>query len=678
MSTIRRLGIAAAFASVIAAFACGGSSSSPVTPGNNTTLPPASPCSTVSLDAPVPAVTSAALPSPKSAGTTLDHHSRRPAQEALWRHQEAIARGVQRSALAAQASAQDVGEIAVIQDQGDVITPAHPIDLKGVGLTYRPAAGGGYNVVAGPTSFQTSLGTRLTLSDDDTSQMTLSFAVPFYGKSETAGFVNSDGNITFEQGDNASTDRDISRLASGPPRVAPFFADLDPSKGGGVFVNANATAVTVTWCKVPGYGSTSTLTAQVTIWPDGHIDSLIDPGTTLTDAVVGISPGNTTTFSPVNLASATSSTVSGGTGAFGERYSAKDEIDLVALSQKFYGSHPDGYDQLLVWTDRNLVYDAFAYEMTVANEIQGIGVDLYDLSKSYGSAGGLRSVVMMDDIHKYPADPTVKFNGENNSLSLMGQESGHRWLAFMTFLDVNRQVSDVWLGRDKAHWSFFMNSDASVMEGNQIQDLGGGAFKTTAAVQRYSKFDQYAMGLLAPTDVPPTFYVDSPKNIVPVVTSVSAPRVGVTFNGTRRDVLIDDVIGALGPRVPAAAQSSRVHRQAFIYLVSAGQTMDPVDRGQAGPVQAGVGGFLQPGHRRADAGRDQVEAITARLATGGWRLAGTPVHAGWRRLRTCGASAPRGGRRHVGRRVCRVRVAGARLRTTDVRGRGTTLCTAVG
>jgi hypothetical protein len=48
----------------------------------------------------------------------------------------------------------------------------------------------------------------------------------------------------------------------------------------------------------------------------------------------------------------------------------------------------------------------------------------------------------------------------------------------------------------------------------------------------------------------------------------------VTLSGTRRDVLIQDVIAAMGPREPAAAASPRVHVQAFIHLVSAGRQTD--------------------------------------------------------------------------------------------------------
>ena len=48
----------------------------------------------------------------------------------------------------------------------------------------------------------------------------------------------------------------------------------------------------------------------------------------------------------------------------------------------------------------------------------------------------------------------------------------------------------------------------------------------------------------------------------------------MTFNGTRRDVLIQDIVAIEGPRMPSAADSPKVHRQAFIYLVTAGRSPD--------------------------------------------------------------------------------------------------------
>ncbi len=247
----------------------------------------------------------------------------------------------------------------------------------------------------------------------------------------------------------------------------------------------------------------------------------------------------------------------------------------MATTNAFYRTHPDAYDQLVIWTDATVVSgDSFAFESTIANEIQGIGVDIFDLSREFGSAGRLRSFAMMDRLGKYPDDPTTRFLGENNTVSVLGQEVGHRWLAYFNFLDHTGQQSEELIGRDLAHWSFFMDSDASVMEGNDIEDLGGGSFRTAGAVRRYSLVDQYAMGLVSPAEVPPFFYVQSPVNMSQQKTKDSAPQTGVTFNGTRRDVLINDIISVHGARVPAAAQSPRVHRQAFLYIVGAGRSVD--------------------------------------------------------------------------------------------------------
>ena len=170
----------------------------------------------------------------------------------------------------------------------------------------------------------------------------------------------------------------------------------------------------------------------------------------------------------------------------------------------------------------------------------------------------------MDILQRFPDDPQQRFLGENNTLSLMGQECGHRWLAFLEFRDgaVN---SKALLGRDEAHWSFFFDSDASHMEGNDIEDLGNGVFRTVGAVSRYSALDQYAMGLRAASDVPPMFLV---TQVTSSQNAEDAPRIGVEIRGTRKDVRIADIIAASGTRRPDAASAPKVFRQAFIYLVS--------------------------------------------------------------------------------------------------------------
>jgi hypothetical protein len=215
----------------------------------------------------------------------------------------------------------------------------------------------------------------------------------------------------------------------------------------------------------------------------------------------------------------------------------------------------------------------------------------------------LRSYVIMDFIGKYPDNPRQQFLGENNTVSVLGQEVGHRWLAFFDVRDHNGRRSDVLLGRDLAHWSFFFDSDASVMEGNDIEDLGGGSFRTVAAVERYSLLDQYAMGLVGPDEVPPFFYVESPVNVVPSRRFDDAPRVGVTFNGTRRDLLIQDIIAENGTRSPSAAQSPRVHRQAFVFVVGSGRSPDNAQVEKIDRIRREWASFFQ----QATSGRMRAE-----------------------------------------------------------------------
>jgi hypothetical protein len=495
----------------------------------------------------------------------------------------------------------DVGDIAVIEDNGLLIVSPNTLDLAGRGLRFRPLATGGYEVASADAAFRQALGSRLTLTDDDSSVATLPFGFPFFGASETAAFVNSDGNVTFRQPDRASTARNVTRVLSGPARVALFFADLDPSAGGSVWLNATASEFTVTWCDVKGYDSANTTTAQATLLPDGSVEMRYATTVTLTDAIVGLSPGATTAFTAADLTAG----AQGSPGAaVAERFSASADLDLEGAARRFYGGHADAFDQLIFFTDQRVVTDAFAFESTVANQIQGIGVGAFDESRSYGSGGRLSSVVLMDNLAKYPEDPAQPFLGENSAVSVLGQEVGHRWLVFFRFLDVNRQVSDALLGRDLAHWSFFTDSDASVMEGNDIEDLGGGSFRTVAAVSRYSRLDLYAMGLVSESEVPPFFYVESPTNTRPDIPDESAaPRVGVTFNGTRRDVRLQDVIDVMGRRQPSAGDTARVWRQGFVFVVGGGRQAGTAQLDKLNRIRAAWEAF----YSQAVEGRGRVD-----------------------------------------------------------------------
>ena len=90
----------------------------------------------------------------------------------------------------------------------------------------------------------------------------------------------------------------------------------------------------------------------------------------------------------------------------------------------------------------------------------------------------------------------------------------------------------------------------------------------------------------------PTFFYVEPTP--PTTQSRSdAPQIGVSITGTRRDVLVDDVIAINGPRSPTSDASSRVHRQAFIYIVSNGRSLDSGQVAKLDRIRTQWEGFFQ-------------------------------------------------------------------------------------
>ena len=287
---------------------CGGGGDSPPSnnppPSNPPSNPPiTNPCIGVSSE--TDDISSTLSVSPTAArkrrpGVNSDPRVEVP--QLLWTHQAARAQGLTQALdTGLPVNNQDVGEIAVLQDVGDLIVRANQFDLSDVALRFTPN-GSGYDLTRADGGFRGSLGTRLVLEDDDTSGFDLPFTFNFYGTAQPRGYVNSDGNITFFEADSASSDRSVSRFLSGPPRVSPFFADLDPTTGGGrVFLATGADGVTVTWCNVRGFDLTDTVTVQTTLLPTGVIEVRFAAGVGLKDAVVGLSPGHTGQFTTADL-----------------------------------------------------------------------------------------------------------------------------------------------------------------------------------------------------------------------------------------------------------------------------------------------------------------------------------------------------------------------------------------
>ncbi len=516
----------------------------------------------------------------------------RTAQEAIFlAQQRGLSEEKERFSARAQTGPSvptSVDGIAIVEATHEVLSPPHPFDLAESLITITPEQDS-FRVAVSTFPEGAPIpeeGTPLDLEDDDFKLVELPFGFPYYGSSHDSLFVNSDGNLTFVYPEASSRPRNYSRAAYGPARIAPLFRDLDPSRGGSVRVAATSEALTVAWHAVPLFtegpvGDPQTF--QVTIHRDGGIEFRYGD-VNLLDAVVGLFSGQALSgFTAVDWSSVESELFDADS-ILAEVFVSDPVIDEFAIVHSFYRNHEDAYDTVIVFNDLDMDASDFslAHAYTVRNEIRGIGEFIYDSGRRFGSPRRLSAFVNMGALSGYPTSPAAPIRGlpHSSMLTILAHEIGHRFLAYTPFKDPETgELSDALLGRQFAHWSFFLNSSASVLEGNAIRDNGEGAsprFETTAATQTYSLLDQYLMGLREPSEVPPTFLVTNPTSTTGSLGNASrTPEVGVEFDGVRKEVRVEDIIEAVGPRRPDTSVSQRQFRQAFVLLVDEGTQPKP-------------------------------------------------------------------------------------------------------
>ena len=501
--------------------------------------------------------------------------------EVLFLHRQAErARAARPRPLAAATAStnRDIGNLAIIENRDGVVETLNQFDLDHATLTFTPVSGGtpGYRYAYSGPGYDGSAATQgslvAALGDDDARQFTLPFAFPFYGAAYRQVYLNSDGNLTFTAAEFASTSRSLGRMTGGPPRIAPLFDDLDPSQpSGSVRFYADASHVVFSWVNVPEwaqYGLGAPQTFQVRLYADGSIQFSYS-GVSPTSAVVGIAPGSdqpgTSVVSFLNDASAEYP------AAVAETFGSTPEIDIVTVAQKFYETHEDAYDYLVIYNNMEIaaMTGAVAYETTVRSSGIGYSVAPADYGPQYGSAARLRSVMNMGMLDNYPLDVTavvpLRAAAQDTPLTVLGHESGHLFLAYASIPDPNDPTAKPMLGYGGVHWSFVFNSEASLDEGEQINDLGGGSFITGTVTQGFAPLDRYLMGFAPSSDVPDTFVVLNPS-----ASPLGHPQSGYFFTGTKFPISVNDVIQAVGRRTPDYTVAQHRFRFGFVLVVPEG------------------------------------------------------------------------------------------------------------
>jgi hypothetical protein len=199
------------------------------------------------------------------------------------------------------------------------------------------------------------------------------------------------------------------------------------------------------------------------------------------------------------------------------------------------------------------------FYVPVANDVLGIGYrheredELFDDSPD----SALEGIAFLNDWPYWETRP-------DELARAFKHELGHRWGARVR-ASIDGEESSELLGRQLKHWSFFMDSGASPLEGNAWQTSDGESFQsqTELASGEFSMLDLYLMGAADPAEVEPSLllrHVD-PGTLAekrdcrdaPLAASSPPARCeSITLDAEPGQVAIEDIIAVEGERVPGA------------------------------------------------------------------------------------------------------------------------------
>lgn len=246
--------------------------------------------------------------------------------------------------------------------------------------------------------------------------------------------------------------------------------------------------------------------------------------------------------------------------------------------REVYDVLPDEFIFVYLFTSFNTNVGAFFYSPE-ANDVRGIGSQRIDSNGFSPREGFVFMNYWQYFDEAFQGAPQAAIDAQRRSV--FNQEAGHRWASFITAgADGGGAGADVLLGRDDGHWSYFLNSGGSPMEGNAWRDNQNGTFTTITGFDNwhYSDLDLYLMGLLPAAQVSDWFVITGPnvngqRDIFGrPITRSSPPQIiqQVTVSGTRVDMGIEDIQTQHGLRDPAAGVSPTEWKVVFVML--AGQS----------------------------------------------------------------------------------------------------------
>ncbi len=462
----------------------------------------------------------------------------------------------------------------VIEDDGTLtLSGTNAFDTQFVTDLYTNNGGGVRTVSQVTFNYDATLGSIIATGDDGAVLVNLPFSFPYGGGNYTQMYVSGNGAVSFGAGINPNGFFDGNDFFSVTPKIAPFYMDLDETYvgGGDVRVRSEATKYTVSWINVREYGTNDPNTFQLVLYPNGNFSITYNGIASTVDAITGFHPGGDPPLEQISIGLDLPHVSAAGAAVFEQYYSYPNPlVDEVALFERFYSQFPDQFFQLVFFSNFTQTMAGFANELNIKNDVTGIGLNTFDGSNGYGSNGVLESRCNMNSIDAWPSnDPTARALGKGNSfLTIMGQEAGHRWGAFV-FFDKGAGASNLMLGRSDAHWSYFADVDHSSLEGGNWTGADPN-YTCPTSIDWFSEIDEYLFGLRTANEVKDMFYISSAGNNTVNARSVGTPLQGSPATGTKVSVTVEDIIAAEGFRTPLEEDEEHDLRQGFIFIIKQG------------------------------------------------------------------------------------------------------------
>jgi hypothetical protein len=233
-----------------------------------------------------------------------------------------------------------------------------------------------------------------------------------------------------------------------------------------------------------------------------------------------------------------------------------DDYDIFAVTRRFYALFGDDFDFLNVISVP--AYFRNRFHFGVKSDVRGIGVEAFDETARYGSAGRLLGITVFPIQYLFDgAEPAYQ------------HELGHQWINFLPFAPLNYAIPH-WPLSDLAN-GIMGFAETGYGQGLQfpcvVNQVPGGATLTQQfEASVFTDLDLYLMGLLPADQVGP--HVVFPRGTTSA--ELFALCGGRTWLGQLETVTIQDIVRRAGPRVPDVTHSPHSFRVATVIVSTDG------------------------------------------------------------------------------------------------------------